>query len=68
MWKVNEYPGTGGVSGDLDEIVRTGDVTQYTKWQFFKLIGMRGTVGKLLIINTHGSNAGTISTAYLRLV
>ena len=68
MWKVNEYPGTGGVSGDLDEIVRTGNVTQYTTWQFFKLIGLRGTVGKLLIGNADGANAGTISTAYLRLV
>jgi hypothetical protein len=68
IWKVNEYPGSGGTSGALDEILYSGTVTQYDAWGFFKVIGLRGTVGKLLIANTHGSNAGAISTAYLRIV
>jgi len=67
-WTVNEYPGTGGASGSLDEILESGNRTNYTTWQFFKLIGMRGTVGKILITNSDGSNAGTVSSAYLRLV
>jgi len=68
IWRVNEYPGTGGTSGALDEILYSGNTTQYTSWSFFKTIGLRGTVGKLLITNADGSDAGTISTAYLRLV
>jgi len=67
-WLVNEYPGTGGTSGALDEILESGNITQSTNWQFFKLIGLRGTVGKILFYNQDGSNAGTISTAFLRLV
>jgi len=67
-WLVNEYPGTGGASGSLDEILESGNITQSTNWQFFKLIGLRGTVGKILFFNQDSSDAGTISTAYLRLV
>lgn len=67
-WKANEYPGHGTGGGALDEILDSGNQTQTTSWQFFKLIGVRGTVGKMLITNQHGSDAGTISTAYLRLV
>jgi len=67
-WTVNEYPGSGGISGSLDEILESGNRTNYTTWQFFKLIGMRGTVGKILITNSDGANAGTVSSAYLRLV
>jgi len=67
-WTVNEYPGTGGTSGALDEILESGNKTQYDAWQFFKVIGLRGTVGKVLITNEDGADAGSISTAYLRLV
>ena len=67
-WNVNEYPGTGGTSGALDEILESGTITQRSAWQFFKVIGLRGTVGKVLITNEEASDAGTISTAYLRLV
>ena len=68
IWTVNEYPGTGGTSGALDEILRTGNTTQYVEWQFYKVIGLRGTVGRLGITNEDGANAGMISTAYLLLV
>jgi len=67
-WNVNEYPGGGGASGSLDEILESGNITQSTNWQFFKVIGMRGTVGKMLIYNQDSSDAGTISTAYMRLL
>jgi len=67
-WNVNEYPGTGGASGSLDDILQSGNQTQSTNWQFFKVIGLRGTVGKILISNQDSSDAGTLSTAYLRLV
>jgi len=67
-WLVNEYPGTGGASGSLDEILESGNITQSTNWQFFKVIGLRGTVGKILFFNQDSTDAGTISTAYLRLV
>ena len=67
-WTVNEYPGTGGSSGALDEILFSGNRTQYAEWQFYKVIGLRGTVGRLGITNEDGANAGTISTAFLRLV
>lgn len=68
VWTVNEYPGTGGSSGALDEILLSGDKAQFAAWGFFKVIGLRGTVGKLGITNEDGADAGVISTAYLRLV
>jgi len=37
-------------------------------WEFFKITHLRGTQLRLLIHNNEGVNAGTISTAYLRLV
>ena len=67
-WSVNEYPGTGGSSGALDEILLSGNKTQYAAWGFFKVIGLRGTVGNLGITNEDGADAGIISTAYLRLI
>jgi len=68
VWTVNEYPGTGGSSGALDEILLSGNRTNYAEWQFYKVIGLRGTVGRLGITNEDGADAGIISTAYLRLV
>ena len=67
-WTVNEYPGGGGTSGALDEILESGNRSQFDTWQFFKVIGLRGTVGKVLITNEDSTNTGTISTAFLRIV
>jgi len=39
-----------------------------TTWQFYKLQNLRGIQIRMLIHNNEGANAGTISTAYLRLV
>jgi len=68
IFKVNEYPGSSGAGGVLDNIFfDTGEGITAT-WTFIKLIGMRGTVGKLIVKNIESSDAGTFSSAYLRLI
>jgi len=37
-------------------------------WQFYKIVNLCGTQVRMVIHNNEGSDAGTISTAYLRLV
>jgi hypothetical protein len=67
FWKVNAYP-PGGGDAQFGFIVYDGDEGLLNEWVFFKIIGLRGTLGRLVIHNNEGSNAGTISTAYMRLV
>jgi len=68
-WHVNEYPGFSGSAGVWDEILNTdANENASTAWQFYKVIGLRGTLGQVYLLNGEGSDAGTISTAYLRLV
>jgi hypothetical protein len=62
-WKINKRE--DGIMGDL---MFDGSEDLATTWQFFKIIRLRGTLVRIVIHNNDGSNAGTISTAYLRLV
>jgi len=62
-WKLNKR--TDGV---LDNIILDTSETLAATWQFYKIWQLRGIQIRLLIHNNDGSNAGTISTAYLRLV
>ena len=67
-WHVNEYPGSaGGTTGDWDEILSTTNQRAATSWEFYKIIGVYGTVGEIVLTNGEGANAGTISTAFLRI-
>jgi len=63
-WSLNKNPESGSfiniLSDDNNGLVAT--------WQFYKIFNLRGTQIRFLIHNNDGSNAGTISTAYLRLV
>jgi len=52
----------------LTILVDTDEDLLNTTWQFYKLQNFRGTQIRMLIHNNEGANAGTISTAYLRLV
>jgi len=64
-WKLNK--GTSG--GGMEFLFRdTDEDLLATTWQFYKGIQMRGTQIRFIIHNNEGANAGTISTAYLRLV
>jgi hypothetical protein len=59
-------------SNRLDEhlksiLVDTSEVLAAT-WQFYKIVALCGTQIRLLIHNNEAANAGTISTAYLRLL
>jgi len=65
-WQSNRYlynqlESFGSILDDSSDVLAA-------TWQFYKVIGLQGTLGRLLIHNNEGSNAGTISTAYLRLV
>ena len=69
LWKVNEYPGHAGSSaGLLDYILNDTSEDLSATWQFYKIIGLRGATGSMKVENKEASDAGTISTAYLRLV
>jgi len=63
-WKINKNTGGGG----LVDIMIDGSETLDAEWQFYKIIQLRGTQIRMLIHNNDGSDTGTISTAYLRLV
>jgi len=62
-WKYNKPDG-----GDMDNIMRDTNETLADTWTFYKIINLRGTQVRFLIHNNEGADAGTISTAYLRLV
>jgi len=68
LWKVNEYPGHSAAAGSLDNILNDTGEDLAATWQFYKIIGLRGATGAVYIHSNEGSDAGTISTAYLRLV
>ena len=67
IWKVNSYPPGGGSSVLTNILADTGEDTGNT-WRLFKVVGLRGTQGRFVIHNNDASNAGTISTGYLRLI
>jgi len=64
-WRSND-PGDGaqGLVPILDD---TSEVLK-SSWRFYKIAFTRGTVGQLEIRSNEGSNAGTISSAFMRLV
>ena len=62
-WKLNKR-----TDGQMDHILKdTGEDTA-TTWHFWKIECLRGTQIRFVIHNNDASNAGTISTAYLRLI
>jgi len=63
-WKMNKQRDSGGFASVGSDPGETQDAT----WQFFKYFELRGMQVNLRIHNNEGANAGTISTAYLRLV
>jgi len=63
-WTTNK--GTG--DGTFYELMRDTSTPLEANWQFYKIANLFGTVGTIEIHNNDGSNAGILSTAYLRLV
>jgi len=63
-WQINKNT----VNGTFYDIVNDASVTLDETWIFIKMVALRGTVGTLTIKSNEGANAGTISTAFLRLV
>jgi len=61
-WPLNK----SGVN--FQNILSDDNETLAATWQFYKINELRGTQIRLLIHSNEGSNAGTISTAYMRLV
>jgi len=55
-------------SGSLQPILADDDEALAATWQFYKIFNLRGTQLRFLIHSNEGSDAGTISTAYLRVV
>jgi len=63
-WKINKTP----TSGTLADLMNDTSETLGGNWQFYKFYQLRGTQIRMVIHNNEGADAGTISTAYLRLV
>jgi len=63
-WTINKST-TDGV---LKDIVTDTSEDLSSTWSFWKLYQLRGTQIRFVIHNNEGADAGTISTAYLRLV
>jgi len=63
-WQLNKR----STDGQLYDILNDTDVNLVASWQFFKIFQLRGTQLRMVIHNNEGSDAGTISTAFLRLV
>jgi len=68
-WTLNNAPsGTTATAGLLQYLLRDTDEDLTANWKFYKMFRLRGTQIQMRIHNNEGSDAGTISTAYLRLV
>ena len=65
VWRSND---PGDLTGTLQNILDDSAETLADTWHFYKIGHLRGTVGKMRITSNEGADAGTISTAYLRLV
>jgi len=63
-WKINKDT----VGGTLRDILGDTSEDLAATWQFYKIINLRGTQIRIKIHNNEGADAGTISTAYMRLV
>jgi len=63
-WRSND---PGDLTGSMIAILSDTSEDLLGTWKFFKIGHLRGTLGQLTIVNNDG-DAGTISTAYLRLV
>ncbi len=63
-WRTNKNT----TNGTLYDIMWDAGEALSSTWEFFKVSDLRGTQLRMVIHNNDGSNAGTISTAYLRLV
>jgi len=55
-------------NGSLYDLLKDTSEDLNTSWEFLKVSDLRGTQLRFIIHNNEGSDAGTISTAYLRLV
>jgi len=64
----NAWQVTIGNPPQFEDILNDPSSTLAATWQFYKIIQLRGTQMRIFIHNNEGSDAGTISTAYLRLV
>lgn len=63
VWQLNKQ-----TDGTLGNILLDASSGLTAEWQFYKIRDARGTQIRMLIHNNEGVDAGTISTAYLRLV
>ena len=63
-WRTNK----NASNGSLYDIINDTDEDTSALWKFIKISGLLGMQIRLVIHNNDASNAGTISTAYLRLV
>jgi len=62
-WEMNRND-----SADFVAILKDTSTSLTDTWEFYKIMYLRGTQIRMFIHNNDGAAAGTISTAYLRLV
>jgi len=64
QWKTNKNDSNGTL---YDTLFDTNEDLAAT-WQFYRITDLRGMQIRFVVHNNEGADAGTISTAYLRLV
>jgi len=64
LWKTNK----NDANGTLYDMLFDSNEDLAATWQFYRLIDLRGMQTRFLIRSNEGADAGTISTAYMRLV
>jgi len=63
-WMMNKSTSAGSFAA----IVQETNENLAATWEFYKLYQLRGTQIRFVIHNNHNADAGTISTAYMRLL
>jgi len=66
VWLINQV--TSGANDTMFYILNDLSEGLTSSWKFYKVIGLKGTVGNVGLTSNEGADAGTLSTAYLRLV
>lgn len=66
VWLINQV--TSGANDTMFYILNDLSENLSSSWTFYKIIGLKGTVGNFAITSNEGADAGTLSSAYLRLV
>ena len=65
-WSINQV--NSAASDTFFNILNDLSEGLVNTWQFYKIVGLFGTLGNMNIRSNEGANAGTVSACFMRLV